>query len=503
MRGKIMKYIFNSKQMYQIEQTAMEEYGVPSLVLMERAALSVVSELYHQNLQDHPFVVLCGTGNNGADGIAVARILAEQKKNVCVYLIGDYTKCTRENKAQLKMLDAYGVTKLTELPPENPEIVYVDALFGIGCSRPIEGLALQVIREINRRSGIKIAIDIPSGIDTFGHVQGDAFQADTTVTFSYAKVGQVLYPGKSYTGSIVVCDIGISDCMISDKQEKYLSIEKMDCRKHIPGRIPNGNKGDFGKLFIIAGSYGMGGAAYFASKAAYLCGAGMVKILTPAENSTFLQEKIPEAILSIYEGKWNEKQVLEGLQWADAVLIGPGIGTSSDMKKLLEFVYSNAQTPVVCDADALNLLSEHTSLLLNPHTEWVLTPHLGEMSRLRKDSISFIKEHLIETAEEFARDYQVIMALKDAVSVCAIPYENTYINLSGNDGMATAGSGDVLSGIIAGLMVTGMKPSEAAPYGMYIHGLCGDHAAKSKSSYSMMASDILDSISYVFNEMQA
>ncbi len=502
MRGNYMKHIYNSKQMYQIEETAMQQFFIPSMVLMERAALKVVEEIYHLHLENRKIIVLCGTGNNGADGIAVARMLAERKRDVAVFLIGDYTKCTEENKRQLKMLDAYKVQKLMELPQEDENIVYVDALFGIGCSRPIDGLAFQVIREINKRKGYKIAIDIPSGIDSFGHVQSVAFQADTTVTFSYQKVAQALYPGHSYAGNICIADIGINEQM-TDPQEGYFGIEDADLKSKVPVRAKDGNKGTFGKLLVIAGSFGMAGAAYFSAKAAYLCGAGMVKIMSPEANRIFLQEKLPEAILSVYDGTWEEAKVLEDLQWADAILIGPGLGKEESMAELLQFVLTNAAVPVVCDADGLNLLADNISMLLQPHTDFILTPHLGEMSRLRKESISYIKEHLIETAEEFARDYQVIMALKDAVSVCAIPYERTYLNLSGNDGMATAGSGDVLAGIIAGLIVTGMKPSEAAPYGMYLHGRAGDAAFLRKSAYSLMASDILDGISEVFSEIQS
>jgi NAD(P)H-hydrate epimerase len=254
---------------------------------------------------------------------------------------------------------------------------------------------------------------------------------------------------------------------------------------------------------VIAGSVDMAGAAIFSAKAAYLSGCGLVRILTPEENRVIIQSALPEAILTSYNSKKPDRDTINGaLQWADVIVCGPGLGKGDAARLLVHTVLKNAAVPVILDADALNIIAEETEILQRPHTELILTPHLGEMARLCNATISYIKDHLLETAQEFARTYNLILVQKDARTITAVPYGMTYVNLSGNNGMATGGSGDVLTGVIAGLAAQGAAPSLAAPLGVYIHGLAGDAGAKKLGCYSLTAGTLLEALPEVFREAQ-
>ncbi len=271
----------------------------------------------------------------------------------------------------------------------------------------------------------------------------------------------------------------------------------------LPVRKNHSNKGTYGKLLVIAGSVGMSGAAYLCAKAAYCCGCGLVRIVTPEENRTVLQTQLPEALITAYSAKKPDiQQLIEAIGWADTIVCGPGIGTSASAKSIVNAVLKNAAVPVLMDADALNLIAQDVAVLLKPHTELVVTPHLGEMSRLCGDAVTYIQNHLIEVAEEFARQYNVICVLKDEHTITSVPYRQTYVNLSGNSGMATAGSGDVLSGIIGGLMAQGMSAEEAAPAGVYLHGKAGDAVQAHYSKRGLMASDLLEGVRMVLQESE-
>jgi NAD(P)H-hydrate epimerase len=239
----------------------------------------------------------------------------------------------------------------------------------------------------------------------------------------------------------------------------------------------------------------MAGAAYFSAKAAYRTGCGLVKIYTPEENRTALQTLLPEAVLETYGSRFVEEQLTQALHWADAVVMGPGIGTSEQAAKMLSFVLRTVSVPLLLDADALNLLAKEPELLLLPHLDIVVTPHLGEMARLTGDAVSLIQTRLIETAQEFAMRYDVVCVLKDANSITAVPYGMTYVNTSGNHGMATAGSGDVLSGVIGALLSQGAGVDIAASFGVYLHGRAGDFAKASVGARAMIADDIIDGLS--------
>ena len=294
-----------------------------------------------------------------------------------------------------------------------------------------------------------------------------------------------------------MAEIGITEESFLGKEPQTIAFTEEDLTG-LPKRQAESNKGTYGKVLVIAGNEQMAGAAYFSAKAAYLCGCGLVKVVTHENNKTMLHTKLPEALIQTYEGKKAEKEsLIEAVNWADVIVVGPGLGQSSLSENILKTVLKTASVPMVLDADALNLLAKERELLKLPHTDLIVTPHLGEMARLADMPVDYIKKNLILTAEEFAREYNVICVLKDARTIISIPYGKTYVNLSGNHGMATGGSGDVLTGMIAGLLAGGVSPETAAALGVYLHGKAGDTAAGKTGHYSLMASDILDGISEV------
>lgn len=488
-----MEWIVNAKEMKICDTNTIEYFGIPSLVLMERAALKTVEflETHHCNLGK--VLAVCGTGNNGGDGLAAARLLYLKGHSVEVLVMGDKKKFTKETRSQYDTCLQYHVPMIEHLEAADYTLV-LDALFGIGLTRNLEGEYAKLIGKLNELNGEKVAIDIPSGISADnGSVMGAAFRADATVTFAYRKLGHIFYPGNAYTGELIAADIGIEKHSWLDKKPGVCALEKTDLKRLLV-RKPEGNKGTFGKALIVAGSAGMAGAAYFSAKAAYTSGCGLVRIYTAEENRVILQTKLPEAILTTYSKRPEHAQLIEALAWADVIVAGPGLGFDENAEAILKNVLKNAAVPVVLDADALNLIAKDTTILLKPHTDMVVTPHLGEMSRLNGVSVSYLKENMITAAEEFAREYNVICVLKDAKTVTAVPYGRTYLNLSGNDGMATGGSGDVLSGVIGGLIAQGVRAEEAAPAGVYWHGLAGETASERCGHHGVLASDIIEGL---------
>lgn len=490
-----MKYIVNSREMKMYDNNTTEHYKIPSIVLMERAAVSFVEEIKKCGIDLSRVLVVCGNGNNGGDGLAIARILKTEGYHVDIVGIGDKQKASEANRLQQKILSAYQFEIVSQIPENKSYTTVIDAIFGVGLSRSIEGDYKNLLEQMNALEGTKIAVDIASGISADnGAVPGTAFKADITITFAYEKLGMRLWPGAGYSGKIFVEDIGIGELSWLGRKPSVAAFEEQELA-FLAERISHSNKGTYGKLLLIAGSVDMAGAACLAAKAAYAAGCGLVRIVTPEENRTILQTTVPEAVLTTYPAKKLDlTQLTEEIARADVIVCGPGIGMSDTAGQIVKCVLQNAAVPVLFDADALNLIARDTSVLLRPHTEMVVTPHPGEMSRLTGDAIAYIGSRLIEVAEEFARQYNVICVLKDARTVTSVPYSQTYLNLSGNAGMAVAGSGDVLSGIIGSLMAQGMAAEKAAPLGVYVHGKAGDMIRKNTGMRGLMASDIVEGL---------
>ena len=490
-----MKYLLSGREMKNWEKQAMEKYRIPSLLLMERAAMAVTEELLSGKYDLHKVLIACGTGNNGGDGLAVARMLKMKGHQVDVCIAGALDRLTVDAKQQLEMYQAISGKFVTD-PAYEEYTVIVDALFGIGCNREITGIAAEVIEAMNAVKAPILAIDVPSGIsvDT-GKVCGVAVNAAATVTFFTEKLGMMLYPGRDYCGDILVADMGIP---VEHVEEcKTITYTDKDLEK-LPKRRENSHKGTYGKMLVIAGSPTISGAAYFAAAAAYQMGSGLVKIYTPQENLFAMQTLLPEALIEIYDrSRPALKQLKQCMDWADAIVIGPGLGTDRNADKILKYVISKSEVPVVIDADGINLLAESKICLLDHTSPIVLTPHIQEMARLSGVEKTEILKNPMSLAKEFTEEYPVTLVLKDARTVVAKENELLYVNTSGNSGMATGGSGDVLAGIIGSLIGQGMEVYEAAKLGVYLHGRAGDAARAAKSAYSMTARDLLDGITEV------
>ena len=500
-----MKYILDSHEMKQCDENTMQRRGMLSAVLMERAALAAVQEIVSRYPNPETKVlVVCGAGNNGGDGIAVARLLFLKKYQVSICFVGKREKMTTETERQMQIAENYGVPfyDVSEVFEQNWDVV-ADAIFGIGLCREVSGKYADILAQMNEMKAYKVAIDIASGVSgSTGQVLGIAFWADLTVTFGFAKRGQLLYPGMEYTGELKVADIGIDEQSLFDLKPQMRVFEPADL-KLLPRRKNRTNKGSYGKLLILAGSAQMAGAAIFAAKAAYRMGCGLVRVATVEENRLILQEQVPEAVLAVYNDGTDVVEFIETqLHWADAVVAGPGISQSELAEKMLHELIRQVRIPCLCDADALNILARHPEWWNEVQTEMIITPHLGEMSRLTGQPISKIKDELVQTAVEFAKKHQITVVLKDARTVTAYKNGSCFLNLSGNHGMATAGAGDVLSGVIGALLAQKLELEMAAPLGVYVHGLAGDAAVSKCGHYAMMASDIVEGIIDVLRKQE-
>ena len=410
-----MKRLVTGAQMKEIDRHGIETVGIPSLVLMERAALSVVEEMEPELFREDRIFVACGTGNNGADGAAIARMLFLKGYDVTVLTAGRPESRTEELKLQLAIDERIGISVMEaeDFIPGSYEVA-VDALFGVGLSRNVEGPYRNVIEMIcGMAPRLTVAVDIPSGIhsDT-GRVMGRAVRADLTVTFGFEKLGLVLFPGRDYCGRVAVKDIGFPPCPdVCLGETRFVTFDREDLKK-VPARRAYSNKGTYGRVLIAAGSPGMGGAAYLSALAAYRTGAGLVKILTPRENCQILQTLLPEAILSAYDREEAMEepesfalQIERECGWADAVVLGPGLGREPWAVRLVQQILLSAFVPIVLDADGLNIVAENPSLSEYFTENVIVTPHVGEMARLTGMEIDEVREHLVETAVSYSEKY--------------------------------------------------------------------------------------------------
>ena len=498
-----MQLWVNAAQMKAADQYTIQKLGVPSLELMEHAAQACVQVLEDEKVDLSHVCVVCGSGNNGGDGFAIARILQNNRYSVETFCVGNPEHYTEETQEQMHRLQECGGKITYGMPQEESYSVVIDAVFGVGLSRKVEGRYRQVIEQMNRMRGTKFAVDIPSGLSaTTGCILGCAFKADYTVTFQLKKIGLELSQGRAMAGRVIVPDIGISTDSICEDQEIVRTAGKDIYRKMLPDRPEASNKGTYGRLLVIAGSKGMAGAAYLNAHAAYMTGAGLVRIYTSSDNREILQTLLPEAIITTYE-EYNKEELLSLLTWADSVCIGSGLGMSRLSEKILKTVIEYVKVPCLIDADGLNLLAENNNYL-NQMAErrFVITPHMKEMSRLTGTPVEELKVDRIQILKDFISRYRITCVLKDSRTLIASEENGIRMNLTGNSAMAKAGSGDVLAGVISGWMVQGKEAEDAAELGTYIHGLSGDLAKFEKGVYSVMARDLIEYISKALMKLE-
>lgn len=494
-----MIYLPTGEQMRRADLYTIEEIGVPSMVLMERAALEVVRCMEEEQLDFRKVLVICGSGNNGGDGYAIARLLHLKGHDVTIFFAGNSQKRSEENAQQAKIAAHYEIPVITNLGTEEYSVI-IDALFGTGLKREVTGHYREVLCSVNQMAGKKVAVDLPSGIhDTTGARMGIAFCADLTVAIAFPKRGLFLQEGNVCAGKILTGDIGISSETFSEGTVTF-GYEKQDLFLGFPKRKKNSHKGSYGKVLMIAGSKGMSGAAYLSAKAAYAVGAGLVQIYTHEENRVILQQLLPEAIITTYD-TFDSEQLEKLIQWADLIGIGCGLGKSDTAERVMQYTLERALVPCVVDADGINILSKHMEWIEETNALIVLTPHMKEMSRMLQCSVKELIEQRMEKLHAFVERYKVVCVLKDARTLVAKGHQNTYLNLSGNAAMAKAGSGDVLAGVIVGILAQQCVPYTSACLGVFLHGLAGDMARDKKGAYSVLASDLVAEISSVLKNI--
>lgn len=495
-----MRYVVTGSQMKAIDEYTINRTGIPSMVLMERAAYSVYEEIVAGYGADTDILIVCGSGNNGGDGIALARILIENGYKPDIFLAGNKGHFTEEMNLQLGIAKNLGVNIVNKTNMQEYNLI-IDALFGIGLSRDIEGRYYDIIEDINNSGADVIAVDTPSGINPeTGSIMGTAVKSDITVTFGAAKQGLLLYPGAEYAGNVVIKNVGFPKEAIESCSPACFMAEESDIMGMLPKRRRDSNKGTYGRVLAAAGTVDMCGAACMCSKAAYSMGAGMVKVFTPLENRAIIQTLVPEAVLRSYDiGSFNADILMQDIENSTCVACGPGLGVSETAKTIVETVLSSKKTAVL-DADALNIISRNKPLERLYHENVVITPHIGEFSRLTGLKTDEIKDNPVKACREYALSRGITCVLKDARTVVSLKDGSTWINVSGNPGMSTAGSGDVLAGIISSLIGQGMDAGHGAVLGTFIHGMAGDEAKKSAGEYGMTAMDIADNIKNVLKK---
>lgn len=502
--------LVNSDQIKQLDHMAMENFCIPGIILMENAGLCVLEEVLKsiEKKENKEVIVVCGLGNNGGDGLVVARHLFNKGIPVRVFITGnpsDIGGDAKKNYEMIQKLDIdiqilVGVNNLKKFS----EVVkgcglIVDAIFGTGLKRDVDGFLQEVISIINESEKEVISIDIPSGVGASdGKVYGLAVKANKTVVLALPKIGNIHYPGADYAGEVIIKDIGIPKAAIENMELNINLITKDMIKAILPFRKRDTHKGNFGKAYVVAGSTGMTGAAILTCKAALRSGAGLLKIPVPQSLNTIMETRLTEAItvpLPEFKkgvvGISDFEKILTTMEESNVIAIGPGSGNSRELEELLRNILEHTSKPIVLDADALNSLANRKEFLQLIQSQTVMTPHLGEMARLTELDIDYIKNNRIAVASEFSKKWNTVVVLKGARTVVAGPKGEIYINTTGNPGMATPGSGDVLTGIITGFIAQGIEPLKAAVAAVYVHGKAGDLAAERLGEYGLLASDII------------
>jgi len=504
-----MKPVVTSQQMGELERLA-EGFGLPASLLMENAGTALAEKAVELAAPSGRFLILCGPGNNGGDGLAAARKLAAIGRSVLVEVIGDPDKLKGEPKRNYLALRA---TALVPAPiPAGLRVssgdVVVDAIFGTGLNRPPQGAPAEAIgRILNwRRSGARVlAADVPSGLhsDT-GQAFAPCVQADATVSFGYLKLGQVLEPGASLCGSLSDAEIGLpSWSAVGLAAPSVYLLEEADARDRIPERRPDSHKGTYGHALVVAGSFGKSGAAALAAKGALRSGAGLVSIASRKQVIPSALSHAPELMGIGLDGDGalgpsDLEPLLRAIDGKQALVLGPGIPLGGETVKLLGALLRESSVPCVLDADGLNALAGQIDLLSGAKCPLILTPHPGEMARLLGKTTAQVQQDRPGAARALAARTGAVAVLKGSRSLIALADGTLFVNPTGNAGMATAGAGDVLSGICGALLAQRLQPSDAAIAAVYAHGLAGDLVASRTGLMGLNATDLLEGIQEVW-----
>jgi NAD(P)H-hydrate epimerase len=492
-------------EMQAMDQAAIQQYGITEELLMENAGLAVCTVLSQEiGVSDKRFLVFCGTGNNGGDGFVIARKLFSDGAMVQVYLLGEPQRLGGAARIHLDILRRFpiAVCSLTSADAAASALrqcdVVVDALFGTGLTREVAGVYRDVITLINTSGKVVVSVDIPSGVqgDT-GRVMGTAVQAHYTVTFGLPKPGNLLYPGYTLCGKLYVSHISFPPQLYTNDALKIALNEPLD----LPPRSPTGHKGSFGDVLFIAGAASYYGAPLFAALAFLKAGGGYARLAAPAAMTPFLATEgreivfVPQQETTASSVAYaNKPQLLDLAARADMVVLGPGLSLDVETQQLARELVSEIRVPLLLDGDGITAVCADLDRLRAREAETILTPHLGEMARLTSMTVSEIEADKIPVLQRTARDLGGVIVLKGAHSLIGYPDQRVFVNMSGNSGMATPGSGDVLTGTVAAMYGLGLPVGEAVRQGVFIHGLAGDLAAAEHGEDGLLARDILASL---------
>jgi ADP-dependent NAD(P)H-hydrate dehydratase / NAD(P)H-hydrate epimerase len=511
--------LLTAAEMREIDRRTIEVIGLPGVVLMENAGRAAADaiEAGFDSCRPGPLLVLAGRGNNGGDGFVVARHLLNRGWQVATLVLAEPGQVAGDAATQLQVLlrgegtvHFAGTSEaLTAfLATQRPRLL-VDALLGTGLNAEVRGLMAEAIDWINGCALPVIALDIPSGVDaTNGRVLGRGVRANLTVTFAFPKVGHATYPGASLIGELITVDIGIPLALMNKAGDTHLLVDSTEAKRLLPVRPVTGHKGTFGHLLVIAGSRGKSGAAAMTAEGGLRAGAGLVTVACPDSIQEVLAIKLTEAMTAALP----ESDGMLGLEalatlerlWLDkkAVALGPGIGMTEGVCALVRSLVRTCPVSLVLDADGLNAIADDPSILLERSgPPAILTPHPGEMARLIGGMVAQVEDDRVGTARAFARQYKVVLVLKGARTVIAFPDGRVRINSTGHAGMASGGTGDVLTGVIGGLLAQGLSPESAATLGVFLHGRAGDRLRARLGEAGMTATDLLKELPTARNEL--
>ena len=491
--------IFTSAQIHELDKYTIQHEPIKSIDLMERAAKAITETVMRRWSNQTPVVVFAGPGNNGGDALAVSRMLATQGYDVKVYLfnisgrLSDDCAANRQRVIDCKRIKAFmEVTTKFDPPTLQAGDLVIDGLFGSGINKPLAGGFAALVRYINQCPARVVSIDMPSGLmteDNSFNVRSNIIKADLTLTLHGKKLSMFLADCQEFLGEIQVLDIRLSDEYVKKTDALYTLLEESNVRPRILHRDDFAHKGSMGNALLVAGSYGMSGAAVLAARACLRAGAGKVTVHIPRKNYGIMQVSVPEAVLQMDHEETYFSEAVDSDNF-DALGIGPGLGQLENTAIAFIAQLKRTQCPIVADADALNILANHRAWIPQLPKDIILTPHPKEFDRLSSVASNGSYERL-QRAKDMAQNLHAYIILKGHYSALCLPDGHVVLNPTGNSGMATAGSGDVLTGIITGLLARGYQRRDACEVGMYLHGLAGDLAAKDLGKESLVASDII------------
>jgi len=512
--------ILDADAMREVDRAAIEDQGIPSLVLMENAAIGLADAIGETYPEATSAAIFCGPGNNGGDGLALARHLNARGYQVEIRLVTSGSGLSADAGVQLETCKNQGLT-LQEVGPEDFKLdvvesagnldLVVDALFGTGLTRPLSGHFAQVVEAINTLPIPCVAVDLPSGLNgSRATFMGPHIQSELTVTFAAPKIPHVLLPAAEAVGEVVVADLGIPRELVERATGDLHLLIGDELVGYLSPRAPTGHKGDYGHAMIVAGSVGKAGAAILAARGAVRSGAGLVTVATPESVLQTVElgslESMTLPLAASRDGGLSEQSVDTILAFAhgkQVLAVGPGLGTSASTVQVIRSIVAAAEIPVVLDADGLNAFAGAMESLRESGAEKILTPHPGELARLLGVSTAEIQADRIASARSAARQADAVVVLKGFQTLIAEPTGAVFVNPTGNPGMASGGTGDVLTGIISGLLSQGLDASRAACLGVFVHGSAGDRAMAELGPIALTASDLLAHLPDAFHLPQS